>query len=116
VRPGTANKVAPFNGFRDLDTRGLLAGVDALNFHMHMPHYAITRDDGTAQVLVKQPIDPWRPHPMLQSGETEFNMVVWAPPKGDRAGDVVVCDSTVFSTLFGADESLERFWKNLVSA
>jgi len=52
---------------------------------------------------------------MTQSGETEFNTLVWAPPASDRAGDVVVCDSTVFSTLFGADESLERFWKNLVS-
>jgi hypothetical protein len=51
---------------------------------------------------------------MTLSGETEFNTLVWAPPAGDRAGDIVVCDSTVFSTLFGADESLERFWKNLV--
>ncbi|MFY1005151.1 hypothetical protein ACNF5F_27435, partial [Escherichia coli] len=81
----------------------------------HLPHYAITRDDGTARVLASQPIDASRPHPMTLAGEAEFNTLVWAPPAGDRAGDVVVCDSTVFSTLFGADESLERFWKNLVS-
>ena len=38
------------------------------------------------------------------------------PPGGGRAGDVLVVDSTVFSTLFGADESLERFWKNIATA
>ncbi len=115
VRAGTTDKIAPFNAFRDVDTKGLLDGVESLNFHMHLPHYALTRDDGTARVLAKQAIDLSRPHPMTLSGETEFNTLVWAPPAGDRAGDVVVCDSTVFSTLFGADESLERFWKNLVS-
>jgi hypothetical protein len=28
---------------------------------------------------------------------------------------VLVADSTIFSTLFGADESLVRFWKNLAT-
>ena len=37
-------------------------------------------------------------------------------PSGNRAGDVLMADSTIFSTLFGGDESLERFWKNLVTA
>lgn len=115
VREGTRDKIVPLNAFRDVDTKGILDGVESLNFHMHLPHYALTRDDGTARVLAKQPIDLSRPHPMTLSGETEFNTLVWAPPAGERAGDVVVCDSTVFSTLFGADESLERFWKNLVS-
>ena len=115
VREGTRDKIVPLNAFRDVDTKGILAGVESLKFHMHLPHYALTRDDGTARVLAKQAIDLSRPHPMTLSGETEFNTLVWAPPAGDRAGDVVVCDSTVFSTLFGADESLERFWKNLVS-
>jgi hypothetical protein len=36
--------------------------------------------------------------------------------RGDRAGDVLIADSTIFSTLFGVDESLERFWKNLAAA
>lgn len=116
VREGTTNKIAPFTAFRDLDTAGLLEGVESLNFHMHLPHYAVTRDDGTARVMAKQPVDLSRPHPFTAGGETEFNTVVWVPPGGGRAGDIVVCDSTVFSTLFGGDESLERFWKNLVSA
>jgi hypothetical protein len=38
------------------------------------------------------------------------------PASGERAGDILLADSTVFSTLFGGDESLERFWKNLPSA
>jgi hypothetical protein len=116
VRSGTANKIAPFAALRDVDAKGLLAGVESLNFHMHLPHYALTRDDGTARVLARQPIDLSRPHPFTADGTSEFNTLVWAPPAGDRAGDVVICDSTVFSTLFGADESLERFWKNLVAA
>lgn len=116
VRPGTTNRIAPFSAQRDADTRGWLEGVDSLNFHMHLPHYAVTRDDGTARVLARQPIDLARPHPFTQSGATEFNTLVWVPPAGDRAGDVLVCDSTVFSTLFGGDASLERFWKNIALA
>jgi hypothetical protein len=116
VRSGTTNKIAPLTAMRDHDQRRWLDGVETLNFHMHLPHYAITRDDGTARVLARQPIDPARPHPFTEAGNTEFNTLVWAPPKGDRAGDVLVCDSTVFSTLFGGDESLERFWKNLARA
>ncbi len=116
VRPGTVNKIARLTTLRDLDTRGWLEGVESLNFHMHLPHYALTRDDGTARVLARQPIDLSRPHPLTAAGETEFNTLVWAPPRGERAGDVLVCDSTVFSTLFGGDQSLERFWKNIALA
>jgi hypothetical protein len=116
VRPGTRDKIAPFTATRDFDTRGWLAGVESLNFHMHLPHYALTRDDGVARVLARQPIDLSRPHPLTEAGETEFNTLVWAPPRGERAGEVLICDSTVFSTLFGADESLERFWKNIALA
>jgi hypothetical protein len=116
VVPGTTNKVAPITALRDLDTRGWLEGVESLNFHLHLPHYALTRDDGTARVIARQPIDLARPHPMTEAGETEFNTLVWAPPAGERAGEVLVCDSTTFSTLFGGDESLERFWKNIALA
>jgi hypothetical protein len=107
------SKIAPLTVLREADTKGWLEGVENLNFHMHLPHYAITRDDGTVRVLARQPIDLSRPHPFIAAGETEFNALLWAPPAGERAGDVLVCDSTVFSTLFGGDESLERFWTNL---
>jgi hypothetical protein len=119
LRPATlpnSKQIAPLTVARDLDTKGWLAGVQNLNFHLHLPHYAVTRDDGSAHVLGRQPIDLSRPHPFSDAGERAFNSLVWAPPRGDRAGDILVADSTNFSTLFGGDESLERFWKNLASA
>jgi hypothetical protein len=113
--PGT-NRIAPFSATRDLDLRGWLAGVTNFNFHMHLPHYAVTTDDSRSiHVLAKQPIDTSRPHPFTEAGNREFNMFLWMPPGGTRAGDILMADSTIFSTLFGADESLERFWKNLAT-
>ena len=38
------------------------------------------------------------------------------PPTDQRAGDVLLADSTVFNRLFGADESVERFWRNIATA
>jgi len=77
---------------------------------MHLPHYAVTTQDAkSVHVLARQPIDMSRPHPFTLAGNTEFNTLVWIAPSGKRAGDVLVADSTIFSTLFGGDESLERF-------
>jgi hypothetical protein len=70
-------------------------------------------DTKSVQVLARQPIDMARPHPFTEAGNREFNMFVWVPPTGARAGDILIADSTIFSTLFGGDESLERFWKNI---
>ncbi|WP_223644074.1 hypothetical protein [Corallococcus sp. EGB] len=110
------NRSVPLTVREDLDTRGWLRGVQNFNFHMHLPHYAVTTDDARAvRVLAKQPIDLSRPHPFTNAGNTEFNALLWMPPGDGRAGDVLVADSTIFSTLFGADESLERFWKNLAT-
>jgi hypothetical protein len=114
--PGT-NRIAPFSANRDLDTREWLNGVTNFNFHMHLPHYAVTANDTTSvRVLARQPIDLSRPHPFTNAGNREFNMFVWLPPSGTRAGDILMADSTIFSNLFGSDESLERFWKNLAAA
>ena len=91
-------------------------GVTNFNFHMHLPHYAVTTDDADAvRVLARQPIDMTRPHPFTEAGNREFNSFVWMPPAGQRGGEVLLADSTVFSTLFGADDSLKRFWTNLVT-
>ena len=35
------------------------------------------------------------------------------PPAGERAGDIVLVDSTHFTTLFGGTDSLKNFWRNL---
>jgi hypothetical protein len=115
THPGTA-KTVPLSIAGDLDRRGWLNGVSTFVFHMHLPHYAVTSDDPNAiHVLARQPIDTSKPHPFTEAGNREFNMFLWMPPSGDRAGDILFADSTIFTTLFGGDESLERFWKNLAT-
>jgi hypothetical protein len=37
------------------------------------------------------------------------------PPSGQRVGDIVLVDSTNFTTLFGGTDSLENFWHNLAT-
>jgi hypothetical protein len=116
VEPGTG-RIAPLTIARDLDTRGWLEHVRTFNFHLHLPHYEVTRQDAQPlRVLATQPIDLSRPHPFTRAGHREFNTLLWRAPGGDFAGDVLVADSTIFSTLFGVDESLESFWRNLARA
>jgi hypothetical protein len=106
--------IAPLNAARDLDRLGLLANVPTLNFHPHLPHYEVTGANASSiQVLARQPVDLDRPHPFTAAGATEFNALLWMPPQGDRAGDILVVDSTHFTTLFGGTDSLETFWRNL---
>ena len=62
-----------------------------------------------------QPIDPYQPHPFTAAGNTEFNCLLWLPPAGERAGNIVMVDSTNFTTLFGGTDSLKNFWKNLAT-
>ncbi|MFI9601457.1 hypothetical protein ACIHCX_16560 [Streptomyces sp. NPDC052043] len=118
LRPATreGNQIAPLSTVRDLDTKGWLDGVTNFNFHMHLPHYEVTTDEpDTIRLLARQPIDTSRPHPFTEAGNTEFNMFLWMPPSGDQAGDILLADSTIFSSLFGGDDSLRNFWRNLVS-
>jgi hypothetical protein len=111
---GTNNQLQPLIKQIDFDKLGLLNGVNTFNFHMHLPHYAVTTDDSSRiHVLARQPIDMSQPHPFIESGNQEFNMFLWMPPINERPGDILLADSTIFTTLFGGDESLERFWKNL---
>jgi len=114
-RDPETKKLAPLSIAADLDTKQWLKGVTTFNFHMHLPHYAVTSNNGTVRVLAKQPIDQSRPHPFIEAGNTEFNMFLWMPPSGTRAGDVLFADSTIFSTLFGADDSLRNFWRNIAT-
>jgi len=119
LRPATLDgttRTVPLSITGDLDTRGWLTGVKTFVFHMHLPHYAVISDDPKAiHVLARQPIDMSRPHPFIEAGNREFNMFLWMPPVDKRAGDILLADSTIFTTLFGGDESLARFWKNLAS-
>jgi hypothetical protein len=109
-------EIAPLTAFRDLDTPRLLDNVTTFNFHPHLPHYELTAPESdSVRVLGRQRIDPNRPHPFATAGNTEFNALIWLPPGGQRAGDIVLVDSTNFTTLFGGTESLTNFWHNLAT-
>ena len=120
LRPATVKEtgeITPLNAMRDLDSRGWLEGVTTFNFHPHLPHYAVTTDDPKAiRILGKQAIEPSIPHPFTRAGNKEFNAFLWMPPTGTRAGDILLADSTIFTTLFGGTDSLNRFWRNLATA
>src|SRR5204863_7725871 len=100
--------------FWDIDKLSLLKDVLTLNFHPHLPHYEITEQTGkSVRLLARQSIDLDRPHPFTEAGNTEFNCLLWMPPNQERAGDIVLVDSTNFTTLFGGTDSLVNFWRNL---
>jgi len=106
----------PLKKTEDLDKLGLLRGVTNFSFHLHLPHYRVTSaEPGVIHVLAQQSIDPDRPHPFAAAGNKEFNALLWMPPAGKRAGDILVIDSTHFTTLFGGTDSLKAFWSNLAS-
>jgi hypothetical protein len=113
VVPGTRD-IAPLDARLDLDALGLLKNVTTFNFHPHLPHYELTAPESDGlRLLGAQPVDTGRPHPFVDAGNTEFNALIWMPPAGDRAGDIVLVDSTHFTTLFGGTDSLKNFWNNL---
>jgi len=110
------NNIAPLTAFRDLDTPRLLDNVTTFNFHPHLPHYElIAPESDSVRVLGRQRIDPNRPHPFTEAGNIEFNALIWMPPADDRAGDIVMVDSTNFTTLFGGTDSLKNLWHNLAT-
>lgn len=109
-------EISPLTAFRDLDAPGLLDRVTTFNFHPHLPHYELTAPEGDSlRVLGTQRVDPHRPHPFTAAGNTEFNALIWMPASGERGGDIVLVDSTNFTTLFGGTESLKNFWHNLAT-
>lgn len=109
-------QIAPLTTNPDVDQLGLLRNVTTFNFHLHLPHYALTAaDQNSVHVLARQPIDLDRPHPFSAAGNKEFNALIWMAPAGNRAGDIVLADSTHFTTLFGGTESLQHFWRNMAT-
>jgi len=111
---GTPEPV-PLSVISDLDTPGLMRGVTTFNAHLHLPHLALTRDDPKeVRLLATQAINPDAPpHPFVDAGHREFNALLWLPPNGKRAADVLVTDVTHFMTMFGGAESQKQFWRNL---
>ncbi len=116
ARTNNGKVITDLNAFRDLDRPGLLKDVSSLSFHRHLPHYELTGGKAAPiHVLARQPIEMERPHPFTAAGNKEFNCLLWMPPDSQRAGDIVLVDSTHFTTLFGASESIRNFWRNLVT-
>jgi hypothetical protein len=116
VAPGGSNQIAPLTGFPDLDAPRLLDNVTTFNFHPHLPHYELTAPESDdVRVLGRQRVDPDRPHPFTTAGNTEFNALIWMRPARQRAGDIVLIDSTHFTTLFGGTDSLRNLWHNLAT-
>ncbi|WP_216893338.1 hypothetical protein [Nocardia alni] len=119
LRPAVVDgttEIAPLTRFPDLDGPRLLDNVTTLNFHPHLPHYQLTAPEGESlRVLGRQRVDPTRPHPFTDAGNTEFNALIWMPPINTRAGDIVLVDSTNFTTLFGGTDSLKNLWHNLAT-
>jgi hypothetical protein len=117
ARVAGTNQLTPLTVDRDLDELGLLRNVTTFNFHMHLPHYALTKNDDPAvvRVLTRQPIDLTRPHPFTAAGNKEFNSCIWMPPLSSRPGHILLADSTIFTTLFGGTDSLEHFWRNVAT-
>src|SRR5262249_17911526 len=114
VVKGTKGDIAPLTADPDLDKLGLPDTVTTFNFHLHLPHYALTEKDPKGiHILARQPVDVGRPHPFVDAGNTEFNVLLWMPPEGKRAGHILLVDSTHFTTLFGGTDSLANFWRNL---
>ena len=115
THPGTTRPV-PIVAANDLDARGWLTGVSSFVFHMHLPHYALTEENPKGvHVLARQPVDLSKPHPFTAGWEPGDQHVPLDAASGKRAGDILFADSTIFTTLFGGDESLTRFWKNLAT-
>ena len=103
--------------YEDLDSTSILQGVSTFNVHPHLPHLFVPPECKNILVLAKQQIDTCiAPHPFVQSGNTSFDAFLHIPPESRRAGNIYVCDATLWSSVFGGQSSLIQFWKNLASA
>jgi hypothetical protein len=67
---------------------------------------------GTGSPSASRLIDPDRRHPFTVAGnkEKEFNCLLWLPPTDQRADNILLIDSTHFTTLFGGTDSLASLW------
>lgn len=109
------NSPEPLQLFPDLDKLQILQGVDTFNLHPHLPHFHIADDLKQSVVLLaKQLINQNAPkHPFVDAGNSSFNAFVWIPPHEKCAGNIFVCDATLWSSAFGGLNSLEVFWRNV---
>jgi hypothetical protein len=107
---------APLEIATELDRAGLMQGVTTFNLHPHLPHFERLGDSvEKLDVLARQPIDlNAPPHPFTAAGRHDFDALLQT--KADVfPGRVLICDTTIWSSTTGGVDSLQRFWRNVVS-
>jgi len=106
---------SPIEIAENSDRFGVLAGVTALNLHLHLPHFEPVNEGADKyDVLAQQHIDlSAPPHPFVAAGNDRFNAILQAKP-GVFHGQLVVCDVTIWASVFGGLENLEQLWQNVV--
>lgn len=106
---------SPIEIERQLDRSLLLEGVTTFNLHPHLPHLErLGEAVRNLDVLARQPIDlAAPPHPFTQSGRHTFDALLQSRA-GIFAGDLLVCDATLWSSNAGGLGSLHRFWTNVI--
>ena len=106
---------AEIEAVRELDRLGLLDGVKTFNLHPHLPHFERRGDAITKmEVLARQRIDLTAPpHPFTQDGRQTFDAMLQSRA-GVFAGDLVVSDTTLWSSTAGGVDSLRHLWTNVV--
>jgi hypothetical protein len=107
---------APIEVDLGADRLGLLREVGGLNLHPHLPHLERLGDAvAKLEVLVRQPIDlAAPPHPFTRTGRSTFDAMLQSRPD-IFAGDLVVCDATLWSSTAGGVENLQRLWANVLA-
>ena len=107
---------APVDVDRSLDAIGVLAGVESLNLHPHLPHLErIGESAHRMDVLARQSIDETAPpHPAMTDGRKSFDSLLQSR-RDVFAGKLFVCDTTLFSSNAGGVDSLRRLWSNVLS-
>jgi hypothetical protein len=105
---------APLYVNRDLDKLGVLQSVTTFNMHPHLPHLFVPPQIVTqVDVLAQQQINLGAPiHPFIEAGNRVFNALLQLQ-SSSYAGQILVCDATLWSSAFGGLESLQAFWRNL---
>lgn len=98
------------------DRLQLFAGVEALNLHPHLPHFAAIGDAADKlEVLVRQTVDPSAPpHPFASEGRSTFDAVLQTKP-GVFPGSLIVGDATLWSSTAGGVDHLRRLWSNVLA-
>jgi hypothetical protein len=120
LRPAKSAKdlsPAPLQVLADTHMPRILQNVTTFNLHPHLPHLqVVATNSNKVVVLAKQLIDLTAPpHPFVEAGNLVFDAMLWVPPGGERAGNIFICDATLWSSAFSGLESLEQFWKNLAA-